>query len=79
MTLSDWQIEETRKAVAAADAGDFATPYEVARVVKKWDFGTEDAARFNLNDAIDDSTILPTTSIAAKIAPKTMPNLPYSQ
>jgi predicted transcriptional regulator len=34
--LSDWQIEEVKKGLAEADAGDFATDEEMARVVEKW-------------------------------------------
>jgi RHH-type transcriptional regulator, rel operon repressor / antitoxin RelB len=33
---NEWQIEETRKALAEADLGEFASPSEVRRVVKKW-------------------------------------------
>jgi len=36
VALNEWQIEETKRAVAQADAGDFATDEEVARVLKKW-------------------------------------------
>jgi RHH-type rel operon transcriptional repressor/antitoxin RelB len=36
VALNEWQIEETKKAVAQADAGDFATEEEVTRVLKKW-------------------------------------------
>jgi len=36
VALNEWQIEETRKAVAQADSGDFATDEDVARVIKKW-------------------------------------------
>lgn len=34
--VNEWQIEETRKALAEADQGEFASPSEVRRVVKKW-------------------------------------------
>ena len=40
--VNEWQIEETRKALAEADRGEFASPSEVRRVVKKW---TERSAR----------------------------------
>ena len=33
---NEWQIEETRKALGEADRGDFASPSQVLRVVKKW-------------------------------------------
>ena len=33
--VNEWQIEETRKALAEADRGEFASPSEVRRVVKK--------------------------------------------
>jgi predicted transcriptional regulator len=33
---NEWQIEETRKALAEADRGEFASPSEVRRVMKKW-------------------------------------------
>ena len=36
VNLDDWQIAEIRKGIAEADAGDFATAEEMARVVKKW-------------------------------------------
>jgi RHH-type rel operon transcriptional repressor/antitoxin RelB len=36
VVLNEWQIEETKKAFAQADAGDFATDQEVAHVFKKW-------------------------------------------
>ena len=34
--VNEWQIEETRKALAEADRGEFAAPSEVGRVVKQW-------------------------------------------
>jgi RHH-type rel operon transcriptional repressor/antitoxin RelB len=34
--VNEWQIEETRKALAEADRGEFASPSEVRRAVKKW-------------------------------------------
>jgi RHH-type transcriptional regulator, rel operon repressor / antitoxin RelB len=34
--INEWQIEETRKALAEADRGGFTSPSEVRRVVKKW-------------------------------------------
>jgi predicted transcriptional regulator len=36
VTMNEWQIEETKKAIKQADAGDFATEEDVARVTKKW-------------------------------------------
>jgi predicted transcriptional regulator len=36
VALKEWQIEETRTAVARADTTDFATDEEVAGVIKKW-------------------------------------------
>jgi predicted transcriptional regulator len=54
LNLNDWQIEEVRKAVDKADAGDFATPDEVARVVIKWTRGIERESPFNVDDSIGD-------------------------
>ncbi|HEY1677545.1 MAG TPA: CopG family transcriptional regulator [Candidatus Sulfotelmatobacter sp.] len=34
--LNEWQVQETEKALAEADRGDFATDKEVERVIKKW-------------------------------------------
>jgi predicted transcriptional regulator len=34
--VNEWQIEETRKALAEAARGEIASPSEVRRVVKKW-------------------------------------------
>jgi RHH-type transcriptional regulator, rel operon repressor / antitoxin RelB len=34
--LNEWQIEEIKKAVQQADAGDFATDGEVEEMFKKW-------------------------------------------
>lgn len=34
--LNEWQIQETRVALAEADAGDFASDKEVAAFAKKW-------------------------------------------
>jgi RHH-type rel operon transcriptional repressor/antitoxin RelB len=34
--LNNWQIEETIKAIAEADRGDFATDKEVERALTKW-------------------------------------------
>ena len=34
--LNNWQIEETIKAIAQADRGDFATDKEVERALTKW-------------------------------------------
>ena len=36
VTLNEWQIEETKKAIVQADAGDFAADEEAARVITKW-------------------------------------------
>jgi RHH-type transcriptional regulator, rel operon repressor / antitoxin RelB len=36
VTLNEWQIEEIRKALGEADRGEFATPQEVQRTMKKW-------------------------------------------
>lgn len=33
---NEWQIAETRAAIAEADAGDFASAKEVAAVAKRW-------------------------------------------
>lgn len=34
--LNEWQIQETRTALAEADAGDFAADKEVRALAKKW-------------------------------------------
>jgi RHH-type transcriptional regulator, rel operon repressor / antitoxin RelB len=34
--VNEWQIEETQKALAEADRGEFATPQEVRRVLAKY-------------------------------------------
>jgi predicted transcriptional regulator len=34
--LNNWQIEETKKALAEADRGDFASDADVQRTMKKW-------------------------------------------
>jgi predicted transcriptional regulator len=34
--LNEWQIEEIKKGLAEADAGDFASDEEVERVMNKW-------------------------------------------
>jgi len=34
--LNNWQIEETRKAFAAADRGEFASKRNVRRTFEKW-------------------------------------------
>jgi predicted transcriptional regulator len=36
VALNDWQIEETKKAVAEADQGVFASNKEVERTLRKW-------------------------------------------
>lgn len=36
VSLNEWQIEETKRAIAEADQGDFAGEAEVQRVLKKW-------------------------------------------
>lgn len=36
VALNTWQIEETKKALKEADAGDFATDKEVEQALKKW-------------------------------------------
>lgn len=35
--LNEWQIRETKAAVAEANAGDFASEAEVQAVFRKWD------------------------------------------
>jgi predicted transcriptional regulator len=54
LNLNDWQVEEIRKGVAEADAGDFATPDEVALVVNKWTRGIEEESLFNVDDSMGD-------------------------
>ena len=34
--LNEWQIQETRNAIAEADQGDFASEDEVKEVLEKW-------------------------------------------
>lgn len=36
LALNDWQIEETRKALAEAERGEFASDADVQRTIKKW-------------------------------------------
>ena len=36
VSLNEWQIEETKKAIGEADGGDFASEEEVQQVSKKW-------------------------------------------
>ncbi len=36
VALNEWQIEETKKALAEADRGDFASEKEVQQTLKKW-------------------------------------------
>jgi predicted transcriptional regulator len=34
--LNEWQIQETHAALQEADAGDFAKPSEVRKILRKW-------------------------------------------
>jgi len=36
VALNEWQIEEIKKAIKQADAGDFATDEEVEEMFRKW-------------------------------------------
>jgi predicted transcriptional regulator len=36
VSVNEWQINEIKKGLAEADAGDFASEEEVQRVLKKW-------------------------------------------
>ncbi len=36
VSVNEWQINEIKKGLAEADAGDFATEEEVQQVMKKW-------------------------------------------
>ena len=36
LALNEWQIEETKKALAEADRGDFASDQEVQETIRKW-------------------------------------------
>jgi RHH-type transcriptional regulator, rel operon repressor / antitoxin RelB len=36
LAIQTWQVEEIRKGLAEADAGDFATPAEVEATFAKW-------------------------------------------
>jgi RHH-type rel operon transcriptional repressor/antitoxin RelB len=39
VALNEWQIAETKKALAEADRGEFASDQEIERIVKKWKRG----------------------------------------
>jgi predicted transcriptional regulator len=36
VALNEWQIEEIKKGIEEADRGEFASPEEVQRIMKKW-------------------------------------------
>ncbi len=36
VTVNEWQIDEIKKGIAEADAGDFASDKEVQQVLKRW-------------------------------------------
>ncbi len=36
VTLNEWQLGEIHKALVEADRGEFATPQEVQRTMKRW-------------------------------------------
>lgn len=36
VSLNDWQIEETKRALAEAEQGEFASEADVQKVLKKW-------------------------------------------
>ncbi|SRR6266446_6125136 len=36
VTVNEWQINEIKKGIAEADAGDFASDKEVQQVLKRW-------------------------------------------
>jgi predicted transcriptional regulator len=36
VALNEWQIQEIKKAIQQADAGDFATDEEVEKMFQKW-------------------------------------------
>jgi len=36
VSVNEWQVNEIKKGIAEADAGDFASEEEVQRVLKKW-------------------------------------------
>ncbi len=36
LALNEWQIEETKRALAEADRGDFASDQEVQETIRKW-------------------------------------------
>ena len=36
LELNEWQIQETRQALAEADAGDFASVDDLAALAAKW-------------------------------------------
>jgi RHH-type transcriptional regulator, rel operon repressor / antitoxin RelB len=36
VSVNEWQVNEIKKGIAEADAGDFASEEEVQRVLNKW-------------------------------------------
>jgi RHH-type transcriptional regulator, rel operon repressor / antitoxin RelB len=36
VSVNEWQVNEIKKGIAEADAGDFASKEEVQRVLNKW-------------------------------------------
>ena len=40
-SLNNWQISEIRKALIQADAGEFATEFEVNEILMRWTQSTE--------------------------------------
>ncbi len=36
VTVNEWQVNEIKKGIAEADAGDFASDKEVQQVLKRW-------------------------------------------
>jgi RHH-type transcriptional regulator, rel operon repressor / antitoxin RelB len=41
VAINEWQIAETRKALAEADRGEFASDRDVQRTLKKWTSGAD--------------------------------------
>lgn len=53
-SADDWQVEEIRKGLAEADAGDFATEEEMARIIAKWARRNKGEQSNGFSDSNDD-------------------------
>jgi len=47
LDIESWQISELKKALAEADAGDFASDEEVEQVMRKWSASEEKGGGMN--------------------------------